>query len=202
MRERESYRTDRLLVADLELTCWDQPQPPRGEQPDIIEIGLVEIDNEALEIMRRERYLVRPARSTIGEFCSRLTGITPEDVERFGRPFPEVRNTIAKSWAPLRKTWAAWGTDRRAVEQAAAFHGVESPFSDSYLDLGHLFDLLTGAPQRVGLRAAMETLGLADEGERHRAVDDAGAAARVYVEICRRFRGKRSDRPTERDVDR
>ncbi|HSK38502.1 MAG TPA: 3'-5' exonuclease [Arenibaculum sp.] len=188
MKERDSYRTDRLLVVDLELTCWDRPQPPRGEHPDIIEIGIVEIDNEALEIMRRERFLVRPARSAIGEFCSGLTGITPEDVARFGRSFPEVRNRISKVWAPLHKTWAAWGTDRRAVEEAAVFHGVESPFSDSYLDLGHLYDLLTGAPQRVGLRAAMKTLGLAVEGERHRAVDDAGDAARIYIELCRRHR--------------
>ncbi|HEV7367563.1 exonuclease domain-containing protein [Arenibaculum sp.] len=109
MKDRDSYRTDRLLVVDLELTCWDAPGPPPGEQADIIEIGIAEIDNETLEIARAGRYLVRPARSAVSPFCTGLTGIAPEELKRSARPFPEVRNAIVSDWAPRHKTWTAWG---------------------------------------------------------------------------------------------
>jgi inhibitor of KinA sporulation pathway (predicted exonuclease) len=188
VKDRDSYRTDRLLVVDLEMTCWDGAAPP-GEQPDIIEIGIAEVDNERLEIARSGRYLVRPVRSAVSAFCTELTGITAAELKRDGRPFPEVRNRIVADWAPRHKTWTAWGKDHKAMAEAAAHHGVASPFSESHIDLGHLFDLLTGASQRIGLRAAMESLGIPPEGERHRAVGDALDAARVYLALARRMRG-------------
>lgn len=189
MKDKDSFRTDRLLVVDLELTCWETRQPPEGEQPDIIEIGIAEVDNEKLEILRAGRFLVQPERSHLGDFCTRLTGITPGELARQGRPFREVCRSIEREWAPRHKTWAAWGKDALAVAEAAGIHGVESPFSASHIDLGHLYDLLSGAPQRVGLRAALGTLGLEQQGERHRAQDDAAGAARVYIELARRLRG-------------
>jgi inhibitor of KinA sporulation pathway (predicted exonuclease) len=189
MKDKDSFRTDRLLVVDLELTCWESQEPPEGEHPDIIEIGIAEVDNGKLEVLRRGRFLVRPERSRLGEFCSRLTGITPGELGRHGRPFREVCRSIDREWAPRHKTWAAWGKDAIAMEEAASFHGVGNPFSASHLDLGHLYDLFSGSPQRVGLVAAMGSLGLEQEGEQHRAEDDAAGAARVYIELAKRLRG-------------
>lgn len=190
MKDRDSFRTDRLLVIDLELTCWEDEVPPEGEHPDIIEVGIAEVNNEDLSVLRSGRFLVRPERSRLDGFCSGLTGISPDELTRNGRPFREVCRSIDREWAPRHKTWAAWGKDRLALEEAASFHGITNPFSASHIDLGHLYDLFSGARQRVGLRAAMESLGLEPEGEQHRAEDDAVGAAQVYIALAKRLRGQ------------
>ncbi|WP_407562033.1 exonuclease domain-containing protein [Streptomyces sp. 184] len=68
---------DRVLVVDVEATCWEGP-PPAGMSPEIIEIGLCELDVPTGERISRRSVLVRPERSEVGDFCTRLTTLTPE----------------------------------------------------------------------------------------------------------------------------
>lgn len=56
-------------------------QPP-GAVSEIIEIGLTVIDLDAGERLARHRILVRPVRSTVSEFCTELTGLTPHEVDQ------------------------------------------------------------------------------------------------------------------------
>ena len=69
---------NRVLVVDVEATCWQSRQPPPGEQSEIIEIGLCPLDLDCLEPGPVHSILVRPQRSQISPFCTRLTSITPE----------------------------------------------------------------------------------------------------------------------------
>ncbi len=185
---RDAYRSDRLLVVDLELTCWDASEPPAGQVPEPIEIGVVEIDTKALGITRSGRWLVRPRRSELSPFCTALTGISAEEIGRQGRPFPEVCHAVAHGFGTARKTWAAWGLDILPLAEAARVHGTSSPFSGSFLDLAQLFGMLAGTSRRIGLEDALSALGCPFEGRRHSALDDARNAARVYLEIARRLR--------------
>ncbi|WP_207478366.1 exonuclease domain-containing protein [Arenibaculum pallidiluteum] len=184
---RHDYRSDRLLVVDLELTCWDGPTPP-DEEPEPIEIAVVEVDTKALAIGRTGRWLVRPTRSTLSPFCSELTGITLRDLARQARPLGEVTATVARTFGTARKTWAAWGMDAQPLAEACARNGVKSPFSDSFLDLAQLFSMLAGTSRRIGLDVALGILGTGFEGQRHRALDDARNTATIYMELARRLR--------------
>ena len=68
---------DVVLVVDLESTCWDGPPPP-GQTSEIIEIGLCTVDLKALTRTEKRSLLVKPVRSNVSEFCTKLTTITPD----------------------------------------------------------------------------------------------------------------------------
>src|SRR5687767_11998663 len=70
-------RLDRILVIDVESTCWEGP-PPRGQISEIIEVGLCVVDVDELRRIEKRAILVRPQASEVSEFCTRLTTITPE----------------------------------------------------------------------------------------------------------------------------
>lgn len=183
-----SLRLDRLLFVDLELTCW-KGAPPFGEESEIIEIGLAEVDPAALAITRSGRYLVRPKTSRVSDFCAELTGISQDDVRRRGRPLAEVFGSLRKDWGTARKAWYAWGADRILLDEAVARQGLEGhPFSPGFFDLAQMYATLRGCPSRVSLEDAMAREGLEEQGPRHSGEVDAIDAARVWMTLARCLR--------------
>ena len=85
----KNLRHDRVLVVDLELTCWDG-LPPEGERPEIIEIGVAEIDLKRDEISRTISMLTKPTASRISPFCTDFTGITDEMVAEVHERYMEA----------------------------------------------------------------------------------------------------------------
>jgi len=86
--------TSPLLVVDLEATCWNTHTraPPPGQRHEIIEIGWALLDTkvEPPTITRAGTYLVKPVRSTVSDFCTGLTTITPELLEAEGMTLKEA----------------------------------------------------------------------------------------------------------------
>lgn len=183
-----SLRLDRLLFVDLELTCW-QGTPPPGQESEIIEVGVAEVDTGVPRITRSTRWLVRPVKSEVSDYCADLTGITAEDVRRHGRPLSEVFGSLRKDWGPGRKAWYAWGADRILMDDAVAGAGLAGhPFSPGFVDLAQLYTTLRGCGQRVALEEALVCEGLEPEGRRHSAEGDAIDAARVWMRLAGRLR--------------
>ncbi|EKV27272.1 hypothetical protein C882_1774 [Caenispirillum salinarum AK4] len=181
---KTSLRLDRLLFVDLELTCWEG-MPPPGEQSEIIEIGLAEVDAEALTVTRSGRYLVRPRHSAVSEFCADLTGVTQDAVKRHGRPLAEVFGTLKKDWGPARKAWYAWGADRILLDEAVERGDAEAhPFSPGFFDMAQLYATLRGCGARVSLEDALKREGLEPQGRRHSAEGDAVDAAHVWMRLA------------------
>ncbi len=75
------------------------------------------------------------------------------------------------------------GRDDLDIQAECAAQRLEPPFSDSFLNVGHLWGLLTGSSKSVGLCQALGSLGMAFEGTRHRACPDAVNAARVLIAV-------------------
>lgn len=180
-------RTDRLLVVDLELTCWEGA-PPAGEAPEIIEIGIAEIRTPDLEIGRSKRYLVRPRGSRVSAFCAQFTGLDEALLKREGRPYAEVASSIRREFGTPRKTWAAWGRDDCAIEAASHAARTPPPFSSSFIDFCHLWSLLSGEGALVSLEDALSAAGIEPQGQPHRALDDALNTARLWLEAARHWR--------------
>ena len=175
-----------LLYLDLELTCWDMA-PPKGLQSEIIEIAVVAMDLSELSLCREHAYFVRPRRWEISEKCTKLTGITAEDVKS-GRPLDQVLPLIAKHFDPLPKLCCAWGDDGAVLAAKCRAVGIEPPFSRS-IDLSMVVQQILVARGQMSLSSATEFFGLAFDGVPHGALADARNTARLHAAILRRLRG-------------
>lgn len=173
-------RLDRLIVFDVEKTCWEGDAPP-GQRSEIIEIGLAELQlGPDPAIGRTARYLVRPVASQVSAYCTQLTGLTQREV-RQGRPLGEVLSTMSRQFGSAGKCWAAWGRDDQDLTVGCTALGIAPPNLGGFLDLGGLWSMFAGGGRAVGLEDALHALGMAFEGVPHRALDDARNTARVFL---------------------
>ena len=76
-----SKKLDHVLVIDIEATCWDIGQQPKGEVSDVIEIGVCPVEVGTLTRLEKRSILIRPERSTVSPFCTQLTTLTQEQVD-------------------------------------------------------------------------------------------------------------------------
>lgn len=169
---------DQVLVVDIESTCWEgDPRP--GQVSEIIEVGVCLLDPRSGERSGRESLLVRPTSSTVSAFCTRLTTLTQEQVDR-GVSFMDACNWLRKKWMGQRRTWASWGDyDRRMFERQCREREVPYPFGPTHLNVKNLFALRHHLEREIGLEGSLERLGLAFEGTPHRGHDDAWNIAAV-----------------------
>ena len=184
-------RTDRLLVIDVEATCW-RGHPPPGEQREIIEIGLCVFDLVTHQPGERRSLILKPQQSKISPFCTHLTSITPEMVAQ-GMLFNEACGLLRREYDSTALAWTSWGKDdRRLFEQQCAAFRVQYPFGERHIDLRRLFAVLQRRDQQVkirqvGLAKALALMGLDGEGAAHRGVDDAFNTARLLAAMFECF---------------
>lgn len=94
-------------MVDLEATCWNTPKPPRGEKHEIIEIGWALLDTETNppSTVRAGTYLVKPVRSTVSDFCTELTTITPELLQVEGMSLKEAFGRLVEEVDSHKYVW-------------------------------------------------------------------------------------------------
>src|SRR5256885_189127 len=100
-------RLDRILVIDVESTCWEGA-PPRGQISEIIEIGLCLVDVERLQRVEKRAILVRPQVSEVSEFCTKLTTITPE-LAAGGISLEQSLDILRREYDCTERLFASWG---------------------------------------------------------------------------------------------
>jgi len=177
-------KLDQVVVIDVESTCWEGA-PPDGEENEIIEIGVCALDVASGERVAREDILVRPARSRVSPFCTRLTTLTQEQVDG-GASFAEACGRLQRAYATKDRVWASYGDyDRRQFERQCATLGVPYPFGPGHLNVKTLFALVHTLPREVGMDGALDMLELPLEGTHHRAGDDAWNIARILATLLR-----------------
>lgn len=175
-------RLQSVLYLDLEMNCADTFT--LGDvDPEIIEIGIVELDVASLRIVREQNYLVRPQRD-ISRRCTKITGLTREDFKG-SVPFREVIAKICVEW-PGKATSIAWGDDGLILMRACRQHRVRMPFRHS-IDLSQIVRQALLLENQLSLRRALELLGLEFDGSEHMALADARNTARLQAEIMRRL---------------
>lgn len=182
----KDVRRDRILFVDVEMTCWEGP-PPEGERSEVIEIGLVEVDNADLAVVRSGSLLCLPRASTISPYCTALTGITPEEMKARGVPFGDACNGVMKRFGSRNKAWFAWGSDDEAIRAECLLKGAAYPFSGAFINLGLMTRLLVCGERRLSLEEASAAAGH-PPFKAHRAEPDAAATAAVYLDLARRWR--------------
>lgn len=163
-------RSDRILVFDLERTCWDGI-PPEGMFPEIIQFGWCFLNPLTGERYGRNSVYVKPMNSYVSAFCTDLTGITPAMVRR-GQP---LSTTSARLLNMGLKQYvsAGYGNDWDEVREECDSVACDMFLSDEYIDVSTFTKLALNQHKNVGLRRACERLGMQWEGEEHRADWDA-----------------------------
>lgn len=180
---------DRLIVVDVEATCWEH-DPPDGQEAEIIEIGVCALDLDGGERLAGESILVRPERSAVSPFCTALTTLTPDQVAG-GVSFAEACARLRADYGTHERVWASYGDyDRRQFERQCATQGVPYPFGPTHVNIKNLLALFAGLRREVGLLEAMALLDLPAEGTHHRGVDDAWNAALVLSTLIGRRRAE------------
>ena len=117
---------DTINVIDVESTCWEG-KPPTGQVSEIIEIGICTFDVKSLEPRDKQAILVKPTRSTVSRFCTELTTLTQEEVDK-GVSFSEACDILREEFQSHRRLWGSYGDyDRKMFERQCREMRVSYP---------------------------------------------------------------------------
>jgi len=173
---------DKIIVVDLEATCW-QGDPPPGETSEIIEIGLCTLDVKSGERSDRRGIMVKPEHSSLSDYCIELTTIHPEMLKN-APSLREACRLLQEKYHSDRRTWASYGDyDRIMMAQQCEKMGVPYPFGLSHINVKNLLALHLGLKREVNLLTGTALLDLPFEGTIHRGVDDAWNIAAVLSRV-------------------
>lgn len=173
---------DKIIVVDVEATCW-RKEPPPGEINEIIEVGICVLNLTTMQPVNKRGILVKPERSKVSAFCTRLTTITPEMVST-GVSFAEACATLEQEYDTKNYLWSSWGNyDLRIFAAQCALFGVSYPFSDHHMNIKALFASTNQLPKQVGLMRSIKMIGYEPQGTQHRGVDDAWNTAHVLAHL-------------------
>ena len=182
----------RLLVVDLEATCWET-KPPPNQFHEIIEIGwaLVDLESTPPCHVSSGTVLVKPTRSDVSPFCTQLTTITADLLDAEGVSLQEAFETLVNdvgsknySWSRYicaicqvyADIWSSWGAyDLNMVKRQCKIFGLESPFANTHYNIKDLFKVLY-PNLRGGYGMTNAFAAVCDgpiEGTHHRGGDDA-----------------------------
>ncbi len=180
-------KLDRILVVDVEATCWEG-DPPSGQTNEIIEIGLCVLDVPTLARVEQRDILVRPVCSTISPYCTQLTTLTQADVDS-GVPLAEACRILAQEHQASARLWASYGDyDRKQFERNCGEFGIPYPFGPTHLNVKTLAAVAHGWSREVGMSEALKRMGLPLEGTHHRGGDDAWNIAAILSRVLRSSR--------------
>lgn len=172
-------RFDKIVVVDLEATCWDEDTlagiAEKGEQDsEVIEIGVCAYYVQSGEVKDKMSILVRPENSTISEYCTNLTGHTWEGLRKHGMPYEGAVNKLRKHYGPKHRVMACWGNyDWYMISQQCLREDLPFPFGRSYINVKELHAITRRLDKALGLGAALEHEELEFIGTPHRGDDDA-----------------------------
>ncbi len=174
---------DGILVVDLEATCWEK-QPPEGQFNDIIEIGICCIDILTKQVYPPRSQYVIPTTSQLSDFCIGLTKITQEQLDLYGRPFPQVCHSVMENYKSRNRAWVSWGNyDRTQTQRQCLRENVPFPFGDTHWNMKDLYTIKNGLSTGIGLQAALNKEKMEFIGQPHSGRDDAYNVARLFTKL-------------------
>jgi inhibitor of KinA sporulation pathway (predicted exonuclease) len=177
-----SIRKDKIIVIDLEATCWEGYAAPIGQENEIIEIGVCLYDIATQTIDNKRSLLVRPSRSVISPFCTQLTTITQELVDRYGTDFQTACEILERDYDSRNRLWASWGSfDQKMFAEQCKTRLVRYPLSKKHANLKRVYADVKGT--RIGLKFALEANEISLEGTHHRGSDDAYNTAKMLAKL-------------------
>ncbi|GAB4313667.1 MAG: 3'-5' exonuclease [Phototrophicales bacterium] len=176
----------KVVVVDIEATCW-RKSPPPGEQNEIIEVGVCWLNLENYTPSHKRSLIVRPTRSKVSDYCTKLTTLTQEQVDK-GMSFAEACAVLQRDYQTKSFPWVSWGNyDRKMFQAQCASFNVPYPFSEHHINLKDRHANLMNNGKRIGMTRALTQLGLELVGTHHRGHDDAWNIARILGVMLKQY---------------
>ena len=177
--------TEKIIIIDLEATCWQGIQP-KDEVSEIIEIGICVLDTTTGNITQNQGLLIKPEVSKVSAFCAQLTKITQEMLDTNGISFKEACNILRTQYDAYQYTWASYGAyDYNMLEKQCSFRKMDFPVSKNHINVKELFAEKKGLKKKVGMNGALQILDIPLEGTHHRGKDDAKNIAKILYWILK-----------------
>lgn len=185
---------NRVLVIDLEATCW-RTREEQGDKPnEIIEIGVCALNVSDMQITDKMSIVVKPRFTEVSEFCTELTGWTQFDIDQHGVDITAALGLMKSTFGLLPKSsWFSCGQyDQRKLSSVGGgslgdLYGLrfdENPFSRmQHFNVKTLFALKRQLKRELGMDGMLNTLGLELEGRHHNGADDAYNIAKIVKYI-------------------
>lgn len=184
---------NRIIVIDVEATCWETREEQGSMPNEIIEIGACELNVKTGEIGNRAQILVSPAFTKVSPFCTKLTGWTPEEIEAEGLPIEHAIAEFTRIYNPTEATiWCSCGDyDRNMLSsksrQGLAMYKLSSPnpFDNMrlHINVKTLMALRFKLSREMGMGAALNYLNEKLEGAHHNGCDDAYNIAKILRRV-------------------
>ncbi|MFM2386964.1 MAG: hypothetical protein RL660_1721 [Bacteroidota bacterium] len=172
--------TNKILVVDLEATCWEEDGPYQKLHSEIIEIGICILDTSTGSIAGQRGILVKPVHSSISTFCTNLTSITPELVAAEGVSLAEAMHTLKDEYHATQLTWASYGAyDHHFLREQCAKQEIDYCMADEHINIKVLLSQAINIKKGLGMKRALKHLNIPLDGTHHRGVSDAYNSAKI-----------------------
>ena len=171
----------RLLIVDLESTCWKSKEDQKDSISEIIEFGYCPFENGNIE--KAGSIFITPVFSKVSEFCIQLTSITSKDLTEKGLPIANAYNRINQVFQGY-DIWGSWGDyDKNQMHRMFDLYGITNFLPSVHINIKRLYgkiilnkdNMKKGSPVN-----ALNHFGKSFEGTHHRGEDDSYNIARVY----------------------
>jgi inhibitor of KinA sporulation pathway (predicted exonuclease) len=186
----------RILVVDIESTCWETPEEQGNKPMEVIEIGVCELRVKSREIVNKQSFPVRPQFTSVSPFCEKLTGWTQAEVEK-APPIDAVLLEIQKAYGITKHhVWTSFGeydrvklsSDRDQEGGLFKLYNIErenNPFSfmRAHYNIKTLMALKEGLDRELGMARALNFYGEKLEGRHHNGADDAYNIAKIVRRV-------------------
>lgn len=171
------YHTEKIVVIDLEATCWENKPEFQRQHSEIIEIGVCTLNTTTGSIEKDKGIIVKPFKSKISEYCTKLTTITQEMADQ-GITLGEACMILKEEYNTEDITWASYGDyDRRMLKNQCEKWNIHFPMNYNHINVKKEFGKIN--KKTVGMTGALEVLNIPLEGTHHRGVDDAKNIAKI-----------------------
>ena len=175
-------KLDRIIVIDVESTCWEDKKTASMHISEIIQIGVAALDVNTLTVVQQSNFMVKPIVSRISPFCTKLTGITQKDVDEKGIDFAEALEALSGDYEISERPWASYGDyDRNQFHRNCKARSVAYPFGDRHINIKTLVASAMSWPSEEAMDVALKFIGLPLRGRHHDALDDATNAASILA---------------------
>ena len=193
-RKQNTQPLDYLLIIDFEATCHEENPP--GFLYEIIEFPIILIDVANRKIVDIFHEKVKPKiNAELSKFCTELTGITQEQVER-ADPFVNVFER-AQVWMAnhglfepgvnfLVVTDGPWDIARFLIQQCMIDYICIPLWASRWVNLRKTFTnyyKLKYYPKLPDITQMLDALGLKFEGRLHCGLDDAKNCATIMLTL-------------------
>jgi len=177
-----SYKRDKIVVIDCEMSCWSNKEEQGNQSSEIIQIGLCSFNITTEEIEQATSYLIKPKYSTISEYCSALTGLTPK-IMKGAIPLSDACNSIMKNFGSRGRVFATFGDDKTKFREDCLRKNANYPFGNYCIDVSLWFHLKYRQKNNLSLAAALENIDLEFKGKPHNALIDAVNTAKLLQHL-------------------